>query len=68
MLVVAVKVWFDPFIDGKSSENTTESVSSLSFNTIGVVPFVWWLFKDNIMLDKPLFPIPNELPFWLTSF
>jgi hypothetical protein len=67
-VVVVVIRLFVVFIDGKSSENTTESVSNLSFKTTGVAPPVCWLVKDNIMLDNPLFPIPKEFPFGFASF
>ena len=58
----------EQFIDGKSSEKTTESVNSRSFNTIGVASPDCWLFKDSIILDKPEFPTPKEFPFGLASF
>ena len=38
LLLLAAMIFSVLFIDGNSSENTTESVSSLSFNTIGVAP------------------------------
>ena len=59
---------FEQFIEGKSSEKTTESVNNLSFSTIGVASPVCWLFNDSIMLFKPEFPIPKEFPFVLASF
>ena len=58
----------EQFIDGKSSENTTESVNNLSFSTIGVASPDCWLLKDSIMLFNPEFPIPKEFPFVLASF
>ena len=59
---------FEQFIDGKSSENTTESVNNLSFSTIGVASPDCWLLKDSIMLFNPEFPIPKEFPFVFPSF
>ena len=59
---------FEQFIDGKSSEKTTESVNNLSFSTIGVASPDCWLLKDSIILFNPEFPIPKELPFVLASF
>jgi hypothetical protein len=67
-VVVVVIPLFVALIDGKSSENTTESVSNLSFNTTGVAAPVCWFVRDNIMPDNPLLPIPKEFPFGFASF
>ena len=67
LLLLAAMALSVPFIDGKSSENTTESVSSLSFSTIGVAPPAW-LVKDAIILERLLFPTPNEFPFGFVLF